>query len=434
MSQDVIRSYSNIVLTSGNNFVLSQAAAQGAVAARNGLDAARLVLNPLSSLTVNALVIGTPALDEKARRSVAVRKSTSAATAFSSPQPRPTQHWPTPSISRQRALNNLNAESLLIGAIRTDNTDGTTSLAITGRSIVVNNDATHPLKGPEIVFAVDDGVTDQVAAELTLHDGATIIATGTVNDQRSGAYIIDGRVTFDTNAYRQRPTLRPAHWCASPTGRSVWCSGCVPHLIRYCPVRQARRLVPMRRSPSATSRWKAVPSASTHRTRSRSARRRSFAARTSHSARRRWLSPRARRLRTSIVITPELQAILSQGDQLTLHSQSFIGFDNGSYQFKSIALDAATLESLQGAESPFRPTTTSTSATQAKRESRRPGTGTLSFVAGQIGFGSGKMATSGFGGGVRLTARDGMFSGRTPSIPASRRRHVHMPRRSPSPT
>ncbi len=65
MSQDVIRSYSNIALTSGNNFVLSQAAAQGAVAARNGLDAGRLVLNPLGSLTVNALVIGTPALDEK---------------------------------------------------------------------------------------------------------------------------------------------------------------------------------------------------------------------------------------------------------------------------------------------------------------------------------------------------------------------------------
>ncbi|MFX7853920.1 hypothetical protein ABTK08_20425, partial [Acinetobacter baumannii] len=80
-------------------------------------------------------------------------------------------------------------------ATRTDNVDGTTSLTITGRSIVVENDATPPLVGPDILFAVDDGVTNQVAAELIMRDGASVIATGVVNDQRAGAYIIDGRVT-----------------------------------------------------------------------------------------------------------------------------------------------------------------------------------------------------------------------------------------------
>ncbi|MDV6321536.1 hypothetical protein, partial [Chromohalobacter sp. HP20-39] len=42
-------------------------------------------------------------------------------------------------------LNRLNAESLLIGGIRTDNADGTTSLALTSNSILVANDAAHPL-------------------------------------------------------------------------------------------------------------------------------------------------------------------------------------------------------------------------------------------------------------------------------------------------
>ena len=39
------------------------------------------------------------------------------------------------------SLTNLNASSLLIGGVRTDNSDGTTSLDITADSIVVANDA-----------------------------------------------------------------------------------------------------------------------------------------------------------------------------------------------------------------------------------------------------------------------------------------------------
>ncbi len=50
----------------------------------------------------------------------------------------------------------------------------------------------------------------------------------------------------------------------------------------------------------------------------------------------------------TVVITPELQAILSQGDHLTLRSQTSIGFDNGSYSFGATTFDAATLLSLEG--------------------------------------------------------------------------------------
>src|SRR5262249_6472746 len=90
-------------------------------------------------------------------------------------------------------LTSLNAANLLIGGARTGHNDGTTNLVITAQSITVANDAAHPLEAPEIILAVDDGPTSPVASQLTLADGATIIASGAVADQRSGDYIIDGR-------------------------------------------------------------------------------------------------------------------------------------------------------------------------------------------------------------------------------------------------
>ncbi|HWV51692.1 filamentous haemagglutinin family protein [Pseudorhodoplanes sp.] len=422
MSQDVIRSYSNIVLTSGNEFTLSQAASQGLVAARNGLDAGRLVFNPLSSLTISATVLGTPAdggrgsqVDIGGNRIVITSTAADAV-------PAGVIHLTAES------LNKLNAESLLIGATRTDNTDGTTNLTITGRSIVIENDAAHPLTGPEILFAVDDGVTNQVAAELILRDGATVIATGAVNDQRSGAYVIDGRVivTNDTGNLDDSPSQGGTQVFHLPVNSATGA------LVRVAngPQRIVERLrtAPDPVLPGATGtptgpdasllvgnvtlQGGAIGFDTSHAVSIGSnaqLRGRDIALGAAAMAFTRGAQPS-----NVVVITPELQAILSQGDQLTLRSQSFIGFDNGTYQFKSVALDAATLESLEGGSVTLNADKSVQLSNAGAAGAVTGGTGTLNIVAGQIGFGSGTMATAGFGNGVHLTAREGLFSGRTP--------------------
>ena len=421
MSQDAIRSYSNIVLTSGNDFALSQAAAQGLVAARNGLDAGRLVFNPLSTLTIDAQVLGTPAQGGRGSQvdiggNRIVITSTTADTV------------PVGAIHlTAESLNNLNAESLLIGATRTDNVDGTTSLTITGRSIVVENDATHPLVGPEILFAVDDGVTNQVAAELIMRDGASVIATGVVNDQRAGAYIIDGRVTVTNTS----GNLDDPDYAGGTQIFHLPVNSATGALVRVAngPQRVVQRL---RTSPdpllpgqtgtptgpdaslivgNVTLQGGTIGFDTSHSV--------SIGSNAQLRGRDIALGAAAMAFTTGtqpsnvVVITPELQAILSQGDQLTLRSQSFIGFDNGSYQFKSVAFDAATLEALEGGTVTLNGNSVQLSNAGAAG-TVAGGTGTLNIVADQIGFGSGTMATVGFGNGVNLTAREGLFSGRTP--------------------
>ncbi len=274
----------------------------------------------------------------------------------------------------------------------------------------------HPLKGPEIVFAVDDGVTDQVAAELTLRDGATIIATGAVNDQRSGAYVIDGRVSFDTTTYTY---IAPPNTATGALVRVANGPQRVVQRLRSAPdpVLPGQTGTPAGPDATLTIGNVALQGGSIGFDTSNKI---SIGSQAQLRGNDIGLGATALAFTASaqpsnvIVITPELQAILSQGDQLTLHSQSFIGFDNGSYKFKSIALDAATLESFQGGSVSIEADNNVQLSNAGVAGTATGGSGTLSIVAKQISYGSGTMATAGFGNGVHLTAREGLFSGRTP--------------------
>ena len=79
-------------------------------------------------------------------------------------------------------------------------------------------------------------------------------------------------------------------------------------------------------------------------------------------------------------------------------------------EFKSVAFDAATLEALEGGT-----VTLNGNSVQSQQRRRCGHSGWrhrhAQYVADQIGFGSGTMATVGFGNGVNLTAREGLFSG-----------------------
>ncbi len=121
------------------------------------------------------------------------------------------------------SLTNLDAASLLIGGTRTNNSDGTTTLDVTAQSIYVDNDAEHPLSAPEIVLAVDDQSTNTSASNITLADGAMIIATGTLADQRNGDYIISGiGTTKQTNTALKMSRHRIALQARSSVSPTVY--------------------------------------------------------------------------------------------------------------------------------------------------------------------------------------------------------------------
>ena len=409
-SQAVIRSYSNIALTSGNDYAKKEATKKGIVVPQVGLDSGRLVLNPLIAMTIDATVLTAAAPGGRGSQvDISGSKIEILSTLAGAPVNGAIQ-------LTAAGLNRLNAESLLIGGIRSDNADGTTSLALTSNSILVANDAAHPLMAPEIVLAVDDGISGNVASTLTLNDGATIIATGAMNDRRSGAYIIDGQLSSSTNSTNQTVYTNPAQ-------------SAIGALVRVAngPQRVVQRL----RTPvSSSNPGSPAGLAATLALGNAILQGDAIGLDTSHNAgvagdavlRGKDIAFGAGALAFTsgsaaagvVVITPQLQAILSQGNRLTLRSQTSIGFDNGDYSFGDTTFDAATLLSREGGT-----VTINASRLQLGNAgaagTATAGSGALAITADEFAIGSGAIAASGFGS-VSLTAVNGMFSAGTNGV------------------
>ncbi len=403
-SQDVVRSYSNIVLTSGNRLAIDTATSNGTAIPRTGLDAGRLVLNPLNSLTIDAMVATAAAPGGRgAQVDITGAKIDIVSSVVGDPA-NGTVHLTAD------GLNKLNAESLLIGGVRTDNADGTTNLAVSANSIVVANDAAHPLVAPEIVLAVDDGISGSVASRLILSDGASLIATGILSDDRNGAFIIDGRLTSTvTNGL---------------TSYSAPAQSGIGALIRLA--NGPERLVQRLRTPtSPTNPGSPAGLDATLTVGNATLRGGAIGFDTSHNV---TIASAAQILGQNIslgagaiaftngaasagtvVITPELQAILSRGDHLTLRSQTSIGFDNGSYSFGAATFDAAALLSRESGAVNLSANRLQLSNAGGAAAAAGSGAGTLNISADELSIGSGVVATPGFGG-VNITAAKGIFS------------------------
>ncbi len=409
-SQKVIRSYSNIALTSGNDYATKEATKKGIVVPQVGLDSGRLVLNPLTAMTIDATVLTAAARGGRgAQVDISGSKIAILSTLAGAPADGAIQ-------LTAAGLNRLNAESLLIGGIRTDNADGTTGLAVTSNSILVANDAAHPLMAPEIVLAVDDGISGNVASTLTLNDGATIIATGAMSDRRSGAYVIDGQLSSSINSNSQTVYTNPAQ-------------SAIGALVRVAngPQRVVQRLrTPVSSSNPGSPAGLAASLALGNAILQGDA----VGLDTSHNAsvasgtilRGKDIALGAGALAFTIgsagagvvVITPQLQAILSQGDRLTLRSQTSISFNDGNYSFGDTTFDATTLLSRQGGAVAIDASRLQFGNAGAAGLAAA-GSGTLAIVADELSIGSGSIATSGFGA-IGLTAANGMFSAGTNGV------------------
>ncbi|MGK0490604.1 filamentous haemagglutinin family protein [Sphingomonas echinoides] len=165
-SKDVFTKYSTIKTTSGSGYLTGIADKNGTARPRLPLDAARVILAPLATLKM-AGTFDTRAGDGGQGGQFDLLGSNIIIAGDDSVQ---TSGALTVSAA---TLAGLNATSLLIGGQRADNTDGTTAINPTARSITVKGGAS--LDTPELLLAVGG-----TGSTLTIEDGATLKATGTV--------------------------------------------------------------------------------------------------------------------------------------------------------------------------------------------------------------------------------------------------------------
>jgi|GEM_PF-963284 len=186
-SQSTFLKYSDIQTTSGTSSIASAASAENLTTPALPLDAARVVLDPLAQLTVDGTFDMTPAtggrgseIDILGTKILINNSGVSTDTGVL--------------VLSNATIANLNANSLLIGGERTENSNDTTSLAITATSITLGGDA--DITVPDLILAVGGK-----GSRLVVQDGAQIVATGTLDNTRAGDFVIAASATPSTQGF-----------------------------------------------------------------------------------------------------------------------------------------------------------------------------------------------------------------------------------------
>jgi filamentous hemagglutinin family protein len=391
-SQAVILKESDIALTHGNQTFAADAAHAGLATPPLPIDAGRLILTPQTSLTLNGDFQTTPAAGGRgaevdisgANLDVVSSGGTGSGGAGAI-------------VLTADSLSALDASSLFIGGTRTDNTDGTTSLNVTTNVITVDAGAT--LSAPEILLA-----TDGQAASLTIADGASIIASGTVSDPRTGGYIING-FSVDSAGVQTRVQsgqggfVRVADGPARLLQRTGLDTTVTPGALSLGAANLQGTSVELESSGDLLVSSTAKVAAT------------SLALGASNVT----FADNATGL-TGLVITPALEALVGQGEQLTVQSPNAINFQAGDYSFGDLSLDTPGLAAGNGGAVTLAggvlQLANSSGTLGACGTSGAPacGAATMTITASQIAFGSGTLRTYGFDGAVTLTAANGILA------------------------
>ena len=376
--QSVFRSYSNIAQTFANETFAARAARNGLVAPRLPIDAGRLVLNPAATLAVNTTIESAPgdggrgAEADISGAAIAVVSDAGAAAA------------PGTIVLTADSLTNLNASSLLLGGVRTENDDGTTTLDVAAHSIEIANDAAHPLTAPEIILA-----TDGTGASITVDDGAVVTADGSA--VAGGDFIVDG----------SRGTM---------TGQGA--------LLRVAA--GPERLITRENQDAVTAGTLSIGNASIEGT--------SVLLDSSGDL---TVNPAADITADSLaldagkvtftddgaglpglVVSASLQTLFARADQLTIRTPETIDFSAGRYTFGNLRLDTPGLLLRDGNAVSITVGTLDLSNSADAGAACAPacGNGTLDIAASEIAFGSGTVRAYGFGQTISLSTTKGIFA------------------------
>ena len=368
-SQSTFEQYSQIALTSADMFFAQLAAKDAVTTPRLPLDAGRLMLAPTADLVANATFLTTPAPGGRGSEAdISGEGFDIVSTLNDAPPPGEIEITAT-------TLDDLNASSLLIGGTRTDNSDGTTSITVTAGSITVANDSGHPLTAPEIILVGSTGIT--------LDNGATIIAKGNPDLPQGGNYVIDGSA-----AALLRVSNGPQRLATLPVSDAFITVGDADLEGSAILLESGGNLTV---SPVAdiVAKYLAVG-----------------AGQVTFASSGQGLS--------GLVITPQLQALFSKAEQLTILSQNTIAFASGTYDFGNVAFDAQGFSLLNGNAVTLNADTLTLNGASGNTQCGQAnalacGDGILNIDAQKINFGWGNFNTYGFGRSVTLAAPMGMF-------------------------
>ncbi|MDR3508727.1 MAG: filamentous hemagglutinin family protein [Caulobacteraceae bacterium] len=383
-SQAVIKAYSDIVLTSGDTAFAAAAASAGGATPRLPTDAGRLVLNPTSVLDLSGAFETTPGKNGRGAEVDITGGSIEIVDQVGAPVSGVIQ------LSADQ-LTAMNADSLLIGGVRTDNADGTTSLKVSTGRITVANDASHPLTESDIVLVVDGS-----GATLTLNDGAAITASGNDTTGQTGDYVIDGATTGMTgqgalvrvSAGPQRLVTLKNQSATAHAG--VLTVGAID-LTGTSTLLESSGVFNLSASAKLSAANFGLEASSI-----------SFAPSSDG--------------RTGLVITPTLMTSLAGAQAVTLRSSTSIDIASGDYSFSALTLDAPGL-TLDGGTG----TVSITAKTVKVQDSGADagacsgggllacGSGQFALTAQNLTFGDGTFRIYGAAQGVSLTASNGIY-------------------------
>jgi filamentous hemagglutinin family protein len=389
--------YSRIELTSATKSFTALATANGTALPRLAADAARLVIDPVSELSIGAQFVTAPATGGRGAQVDIGGTDINIVAPGLAPAGTGGVTLTTSDIA------NLNAASLLIGGIRSDRADGSTELALTAHSINVATDAANPLSAPEILLGVDG-----LNTSINVADGSAIVATGTLGDTRDGAYMLaDGhsgmgallrvangveRLIDRSDETSRANSLRPA----GMTIGSALFSG--DSLL----LDSSRDLV-INPSVSLNVRNIALGGDDIFFT---------------------VADPSLR----GLVVTPELEAKLAAAERLTLTSKSVIAFSAGEHLFNDLRLNARGLRPMLPGDAgdPVSVTIRADDVTLENTDIDRgecatittflcsPNANSFAIEADTLRFAGGPVHVYGASGGVRLAARGGIsYDGQT---------------------
>ncbi|PLR06917.1 hypothetical protein CFHF_23690 [Caulobacter flavus] len=378
-SQTVLRSYSNIALTSATLAFSDQAQKAGTVAPRLPTDAARLTIQPIDSLTLAGTFETAPAAGGRGAQADISGSNIVIVSEIGAPSAGQIQ------LDADQ-LSNLNVDSLLIGGSRIENADGTTSIRASATSIKVANNASHALAAPDILLAVDNG------GSIVLDDDAAIVARGSTSDARTGAYLVDGSAS---DLSGKGALVRVSNGPARAVTRTNLDAGADTATLHIGAATLSGASVLLNSSHDLTINPLANLSAVDL----------GLGAAEMHFA------ENGANLR-GLVITSRLASALGAAKRLTLSTPSAIDFASGSYAFGDLVLDAGGLAVAPDAASVKLTAGTLTLAnSHAKLAGCNAACGSarLSIEAASLVFGSGDVQVLGAGGGVSLSARDGLF-------------------------
>jgi filamentous hemagglutinin family protein len=410
-SQSTFLQYSRIETTDAATAFTNVADKAGLVVPRLPNDAARLVLDPGTSLSIGSAFKADPG---EGGRGSQVDIVGDIITVLSQA---PAVASANGVVLLTSDLDNLNASSLLIGGLRTDKSDGTTAIDVRATNITVATDANNPLTAPEILLAVA-GAT----SSLNIVDGASIVATGTLADTRSGDYDLTVAALDSNNAVTTQTTVGSFLRVANGVERFADRIGALDTDVS----RDTAAFVIGKANISGQS---ATFDASRNLSMATAKLQLQSLALSSDSI---FFSSRAKGLK-GLIISPALEASLLSVGKLTLRSPTAIGFTPGNHVFNDLAIDAPGLRLLKAVAGRKSTNMTVSLTTDALTLSNSFGdlgactkygalacnakNNSLSITASSVTFGQGTFRTSyGFDKSVSLTATDGAYYAATGSL------------------